>query len=132
MEELLDDSIGTRRVTLILLGSFAGLALLLAAVGIYGVMAYSVTQRTHEIGIRMALGAQRRDVLRQVVSVGMRLTLIGLAIGAALSLGLGSLLSSLLFGVKRQRSADICLRLAPAGRGRSRCRLHSGAASHAD
>ncbi len=82
-----------------LLGTFASLALILAAVGLYGLIAYTVTRRTHEIGIRMALGAQSTDVLRSILSHGMRLTLTGLAIGAIGAFGLVRLFSSLLYGV---------------------------------
>ncbi len=99
MDQLLEESVAQRRVTLILLGSFAGLALLLAAIGIYGVMTYNIAQRTHEIGIRMALGAQTGDVLRLVVGQGVRMALLGVAIGLAVAAGLSHLLSSLLFGV---------------------------------
>ena len=80
-------------------GAFGLLALVLAAVGIYGVVAYTTRQRTHEIGIRMALGAQRRDVFRLVLSQGLRLTLFGLAIGLAVSLAVTRLLRNQLFGV---------------------------------
>jgi predicted permease len=88
-----------RRFLLLLVGLFAAAALTLAAVGIYGVVAYSVTRRTQEIGIRMALGAQRSDVLRMVVGEGARLALLGVAIGIAASFAITRLLSSLLFGV---------------------------------
>jgi len=80
-----------------LLATFAGLALALAGIGIYGVMSYTVSQRTSEIGIRLALGAEARDILAMVVSSAARLALIGLAIGVALSLALGRTLASLLY-----------------------------------
>jgi putative ABC transport system permease protein len=88
-----------RRFLVLLVGLFAAAALALAAVGIYGVVAFSVTRRTQEIGIRMALGAQRRNVLRLVVGEGAWLALLGVAIGVAASLLITRLLSSLLFGV---------------------------------
>jgi putative ABC transport system permease protein len=100
LEQTLSESLAPRRFNMLLLGIFAGIALTLAAVGIYGVMASSVTQRTHEIGIRMALGAQKSDVLRMVVGQGLRLALVGIAIGIAGALALTRFLSSLLYGVK--------------------------------
>jgi putative ABC transport system permease protein len=99
MDEVLANSISLRRVSMFLLAGFAALALLLAAIGIYGVLAQTVVQRTHEIGIRMALGAQAGDVLKLIVRQGMSLTLIGIGAGLAGAFALTRLLASLLFGV---------------------------------
>ena len=99
MESIVADSMASRRFAMAILGAFAALALLLAGVGIYGVIAYVVGQRTHEIGIRMALGAQRRSVLGLVLWQGARLALIGVAIGIAGAAALTHLMSGLLYGV---------------------------------
>jgi predicted permease len=99
-EAVVADSIASQRFSLLLLGAFAGLALLLAGTGIYGVLSYLVGQRTREIGVRMALGAQRLDVLRMVLQDGARMTLAGTAIGIVAALGLTRLMASMLFGVK--------------------------------
>jgi putative ABC transport system permease protein len=99
MEQRLAKSVAASRFVMLLLGSFSVLALGLAAVGIYGVMSYLVTQRTQEIGVRMALGAQKRDVLKLVVRRGMVLAIIGTAIGLVASLALTRLMRSLLFEV---------------------------------
>jgi putative ABC transport system permease protein len=100
MNDVLALSVGPRRTPMLLLSAFAGVALLLAMIGIYGVTAYHVTQRTQEIGIRMALGAQMRDVVRLVLKAGMTLALIGIAAGLAGAFALTRLMSSLLFAVK--------------------------------
>jgi predicted permease len=99
MEEVVSNSFAARRLSMILLGVFAALALVLACVGIYGVISYLVGQRTHEIGVRMALGAQRGDVLRLVIGHGARMALIGVAIGIGAALGMTRLMTNQLFGV---------------------------------
>lgn len=99
MDERVSESISNQRFTLLLLGLFAGVALVLAAIGIYSVMAYTVTQRTGEIGLRMALGAQTRDVLKLVVAQGMSMALIGVAAGLGSAFALTRVMRSLLFSV---------------------------------
>jgi predicted permease len=99
MEQLLSRSVAARRFTMALLSVFAGLALILAALGVFGVMSYSVTERTREIGIRMALGARAGDVAKVIVRQGMTLALIGIVLGLAASFALTPLMQSLLFGV---------------------------------
>jgi putative ABC transport system permease protein len=102
MNEVLAGSLAPRRFSMILLGIFAVLALVLSCVGIYGVISHVVGQRTHEIGVRMALGAQRIDVIRLVVGEGARIALLGVAIGIGGALGLTRLLASQLFDVTAQ------------------------------
>jgi ABC-type antimicrobial peptide transport system permease subunit len=99
MEEIIRESLAARRVSMIVLGVFAALALGLASMGIYGVTSYLVGQRTHEIGIRMALGAKQSDVLGLVLREGLRMTALGVAIGLLAAAGLTRLMASMLFGV---------------------------------
>jgi predicted permease len=99
MDQLIGDSVARSRFTMLLLSIFAGLALTLACIGIYGVIAYSVTQRTHEIAIRLALGAHRKDVLRLVLRQGARLALIGIIIGISTGLLLTRLMTALLYAI---------------------------------
>ena len=100
LEEAASGSVAFTRLYLVLFGAFAVLTLCLATLGIYGTVAYSVAQRTREIGIRLALGAQRENVLRLVLGQGARMVVLGLIIGLLAAAGLGRLLTSLLYGVK--------------------------------
>jgi len=99
MSDVVADTVAPRKFNMLLFGLFAVIAILLAALGIYGVMAYSVAERTHEIGIRMALGAPKREVLGLIIRNGVMLTLIGVAVGVGLALGLTRLMTTLLFGI---------------------------------
>jgi putative ABC transport system permease protein len=99
MDERIARSLSGRRFNMVMLGLFAVLALTLAAVGIYGIVAYSVTERTHEIGVRLALGAQRRDVVAMVVRHGMIMTVAGTGVGLAAAFAVVRVMSGLLFGV---------------------------------
>jgi predicted permease len=99
MPEIVARSISTQRLTMLLLSVFSALALVLSAVGIYGVISYLTGQRTHEIGVRVVLGASREDVLRMVLGQGMRMTLIGVSIGIAAAFGLTRLITQMIYGV---------------------------------
>jgi putative ABC transport system permease protein len=99
MQQRISESVAPRRFNMFLLSLFAGLAVLLASVGIYGIMAFSITQRTHEIGVRIALGARASDVFRMVLRNGFSLAVIGVLLGLAIAFATTRLLSSLLFGV---------------------------------
>jgi ABC-type antimicrobial peptide transport system permease subunit len=100
MPEIVTDSLGRQRFTMVLFAIFGGLALLLAVIGIYGVVSYLVGQRTGELGLRMALGAQRGDILRLILAGGGRLTGVGIALGTACALGLTRLMEGLLYQVR--------------------------------
>jgi putative ABC transport system permease protein len=112
IDQLLDGMMAQRRLNMVLFALFGGVALVLAAVGVYGVISYSVTQRTHEIGIRMALGADRGDVLKLIIRNGMTLVLIGVAIGLIAAFGLTRLMTTLLFGVS---ATDLATFVAVSG-----------------
>jgi putative ABC transport system permease protein len=99
MQDRMKDSLARQRFSTLMLGAFAVFALILAAVGVYGVMSYLVTQGTHDIGVRMALGAQRSSILRMVVGHGLELTLAGIAAGLVGAAVLTRIMASLLFGV---------------------------------
>jgi putative ABC transport system permease protein len=99
MDEIVSEAVARQRFSMLLLGIFAALAMVLAAVGIYGVMSYSIAQRTREIGLRIALGAQKSDVLKMILRQGLRFVAAGLAIGLAASFVLTRVMASLLFGI---------------------------------
>ena len=107
LEEVVTASVATRRVTMLLLVTFAGVALILALAGVYGVLAYSVARRTSEIGVRIALGAQHRRVLRLVLAQGMRPVIVGVAVGLAATFWLSRLMASLLFEIEPHDPADL-------------------------
>jgi putative ABC transport system permease protein len=107
MENIVSEFVAPQRVTMLIAGLFATLALLLAMTGLYGVLSYSVAQRTHEFGIRMALGARTEDVLKLVVGQGMILVLIGVGIGLLGSLALTRFVTSMLFGVRPNDPATL-------------------------
>ncbi len=109
MDQLVQDSVGSRRVTLILLGLFSALALVLAGIGIYGVISYSVAQRTQEIGIRMALGARREDVMKMILLQGARIAAAGLTIGMLAAFALTRYLEKLLFSVSPEDPATFAM-----------------------
>jgi len=99
MESEIADTLSSARLSALLLGLFAAVAAALAAAGLYGVISYSINQRTQEIGLRMALGAETRDVLRLVIGEGFKLTLVGLGLGMAAAFGLSRFIATQLFGV---------------------------------
>jgi len=99
MDGIIADSLAERRFSMILLGIFAALALIMSSVGIYGVVSHLASQRTHEIGIRMALGAERRNVLRMVLAEGAKMALLGVAIGLVAAFALTRLIANMLFGI---------------------------------
>jgi putative ABC transport system permease protein len=100
LDDIVAASLARQRFAMFLLEAFSGLALLLATIGMYGVISYNVTQRTQEIGIRMALGARRGNVFQMVIGQGARLAALGIMIGLAVSLGITRLISNFLFGVR--------------------------------
>jgi ABC-type antimicrobial peptide transport system permease subunit len=100
MDDILDRSLASRRFSADLVGGFAGLALLLASIGIYGLLAYTVGQRSREIGLRMALGARREDILKLFLGKGVALAGVGIVVGVVVSASTASVMASLLYGVR--------------------------------
>ena len=120
MDEIVDLDVADRQQQMMLLGAFAGLALLLASIGLYGVLSYAVTQRSRELGLRMALGASAGSVMRMVVARGLSLTAAGLGLGLALAWGLTRTLQNLLYGVAAADPCDVRRGGRPARRHRAR------------
>ena len=121
MDTVLDASIAQQRMSMVVFAVFAGVALVLASIGLYGVVAHGVTERTHEIGVRMALGAERKHVLALVVRQGLSMALVGTVVGVVAALGLSRLIESLLFHVKPTDPMTFGLVIAVAARsGRAR------------
>ncbi len=133
MSEVMAASVAAQRFNMLLLGLFAGVAMLLAGVGIYGVMSYSVTQRTHEIGVRMALGASSRDVLKMILRQGAVVTLTGLSVGLAGAFALTRLMSSLLYGVSATDPATFaCISVALVAVALAACYIPARRATRVD
>ena len=131
LAEIVSDRTAQRRLAVMLITVFAAVALLLAAVGIYGVMSYAVAQRTQEIGIRMALGAERRDILRMVLRHGSLMAVTGIGLGLAVALGLARLITSLLFQVSATDPPTFSVVPVRADRGGPARVLHPGPARDA-
>ncbi len=128
MDQVLETSIAQQRLSLIVMVTFAVVALTLASLGLYGVIAHAVTERTHEIGVRMALGAEARHVLGLMIRQGLTTTAIGAAIGVAGAVALSRWIQDLLFGVTADRSGDVRGRGGDADGGRARRLLRAGVA----
>ncbi len=131
LDGLLHVSLFANRIAATLASVLGALGMLLAGLGIYGVLSYSVSQRLREIGIRLALGAQTKDVLRLIVGHGLRLALVGAAVGALVSVMARRGMSSLLFGISVNRSCDVRCGFVCSYLGSSIRRLYSRAARHA-
>jgi putative ABC transport system permease protein len=109
MEQRIYERTAPKRIMTVMMGVFAGIALLLAGMGLYAVMAYAVSQRTHEIGVRLALGAQSNNILRLILGSGLKLTLAGMALGMAGALALTRVMESLLYGISAMDASAIIL-----------------------
>ena len=130
LEEIRDETIAPQRLNATLIGLFAALALVIATVGVAGVLAFSVSQRTNELGIRVALGAERGEILRMILGEGAAMALVGLAVGGVAAVPLSQLLNGLLFGIEPADPPTIAMAAVLLARRRARRRLDSRAARH--